>query len=1109
MKTKLLFSLVIFLTVAAFIFEKQSGNVSNSMLSPPPANTDSEFLVNVMHSGIDINYDYYPQLGTNAWHIYCGPGGGWPGVSNDDIYHLPTEYGPSLLTKIALNRTHGFRSIMERPRTVHLAYSQRSEYQCESIVVGADYWFYAYDTNQTGNDTNDYEFNGNGARVRYCQTNPGNPGSNAGYVVKDLRSNREQSNKLWTLMHNDDTYEWYVMPRIRIDTSVLSINLNAKVCAIIMLDWNGDTIRSVDILASNFRDQNLHYNGNYIEEYNFTPLTNQLIIDPGVICPGFAKHFWDWTSDDDTNTIKTDFRVYWYGLCDMWIDYVRVENLPAHEFFNPLSRWDNEVRAEADFALIGYDADHPIPNNFYLEEFEFNMVPSIKHFNELVRDQTQNRVSLMVNLNYPLFKTHIPHSDDYEFSAAELQSYLVSRANLKYLVNMSYPLEGFEGGLDPGEGTSEHPNTLNDSDYSKTSGILSYKVSVSTYDDWLQQKLDIGRGAGDGFIKIMKKTDSISRYYTTDLNIVHLEQAHLIWRSSHKLKEPSNEEMSLMANLAITYGSKGIMYFAYNSDNQFTASYYQRGLTEPVTLLPRTSSVYGQNKWFGVQKIDSTLKKWGPYIMSFDNENRKSYILRLERDDLISETFFTDVITYKPFGSAPPCVEDDPGSNPSGMVYECKEDRYLQVATFQNNEPNTKYFMVVNRRCSPLLNDSTNNDNNGGRRFVRIMIDSVSSSFSGFNNWSVIDVSNDSLIKTFDKKTRADINLEWYLPGEGKLYKLAPVMQEGGTLVADEECGGDIECKGEVNNNGKNINLLPATTISFTNADARIIMDGGNFTSGYSFGNNSAPVHLKGKDNNYWKGLILQNCPKVEMLRTYFENISPYELDSTYAAEIVNCRYKNINDCSFRPKPDINAGGVRANFISGNTARLQVYILNSNFVMDAGNIPALSFIASGGITFPLIIENNVFTSGNGNSANAIFLTNINGGAVKDNNITGYRSGVFLLSSYMDFYNNVIDGSYNNSTGFEGYSQSNISMGTSGNYYTAGQNVISAEGANSKCVFVEKSFFDLHKGENIFDIKNYSSDQEYHLSGWFPNYQPNSIVSAVENCFIESGTNKDS
>lgn len=176
--------------------------------------------------------------------------------------------------------------------------------------------------------------------------------------------------------------------------------------------------------------------------------------------------------------------------------------------------------------------------------------------------------------------------------------------------------------------------------------------------------------------------------------------------------------------------------------------------------------------------------------------------------------------------------------------------------------------------------------------------------------------------------------------------------------------------------------------------------------------------------------------------------------------------------------------------------------------MDAGSIPALSFIASAGLIFPVIIENNKFTSITGNSANAIILNNITGGAIKDNNISGYKNGVLMLSSSMDFFNNTIDGSSDNSIGIRGYSQSNISLGTSGNYYTAGLNVISSEGSNSQCVFVEKSFFNLYKGGNIFDLKNYSSDDEFHLSGWFPNYEPNTTVSAIQNCFRISGNNSE-
>jgi len=1089
MKTKIIISFILFLSIAAFIIEKPASDLNNSSISSPPASKDSEFLINVMHSGIDLNYSEYPDLNTNAWHIYCGPGSGWPGVTSDDIYHLPSVYGPSLINKIEENRTYGFRSIMERPRTVHLGYSQRSDYQCETLAVGDDYWFYAYNTHQAGNDINDFDFNGNGARVRYCQTNPSNIGNNSGYVVKGLRANREQSNKLWTPMHNDDTYDWFVMPRIRIDTSVLNINLDTKVCAVVMLDWNGNTIDSVDILAKNFRDPSLHYNGDYIEEYNFSPFSNKLQINPGVICPGPAKQFWDW----DNVSIKTDYRVYWYGLCDMWIDYVRVENLPAHEFFNAsLHNWDSEVRAEALFAKSGYDANHPVPNNFYLEEFEFNMVPSIKHFNELVMDETQNEISLMPNLNYSLFKVHIPNAWSHELSPEQLDRYLVSRANIKYAVLTGYPLEGFE---ESSGRQSYHPTTLSSDPYDKEAGILSFPASVTNYEDSLQNQLDIRKT--EGFVKILSRADSLSKI-VTDLNLILLEQAHLHFAPTHKLKEPTNEEMKVMATIAITYGAKGIMYFAYNSANDFSdTAFYQRGLVEPFSLDKRTQSVYGQNKWEGVKQINSTLKKWGPYLMGFDNINRKSFIVRSEISKLTDSTYFNDILSYQP----------DPYdfSIPVSLA-EPIGQRYLQAAVFKNpDEEYSKYFMIVNRRCSPIVVSDSGGVN--GRRSVTIKLDSGSSIFPDFNNWGVYDLEKDTLIKSFDKRLISTIHLSWFLPGEGKLYKIAPVMQEGGTLVADEDLIGNFDCNGLVNNNGKNITLRSGTTINFANSDARIIMNGGNFKSGINTGDNTAPVNLQGKDT-LWKGIVLQDCPSVEMYKTYFKDISPYEMDSTYAVDLVNCLYSKIDGCSFLADQDLNTGGIRANYTFIGEYPVDAYFLNSTFQMSNENIPALSFISSGGITVPLIIDGNTFTSDEGNSANAIFLCNVSGGAIKNNTITDYKTGIFLLSSAMDLYNNVIDGSSDNSIGIKGASQSALGLGSSGNYFTAGLNSVTSDGDDAICIFVDRTSFDLHKGENIFDLKNYSTGQSnsYHLSGHFPDYQPNTTVSAVQNCFRLSGSN---
>ncbi|MBX7041896.1 MAG: hypothetical protein K1X85_03245, partial [Ignavibacteria bacterium] len=120
--------------------------------------------------------------------------------------------------------------------------------------------------------------------------------------------------------------------------------------------------------------------------------------------------------------------------------------------------------------------------------------------------------------------------------------------------------------------------------------------------------------------------------------------------------------------------------------------------------------------------------------------------------------------------------------------------------------------------------------------------------------------------------------LGYFLPGEGKLYKLAPVMQEGGTLVADEDCGGfEFECRGEVFNNGHDVTIVPNTTINFANSSARIVMNGGSFHSGNS--SESRPLYLKAKSGGAWRGLKLSNCEDALLRNTVFENISPYTVD--------------------------------------------------------------------------------------------------------------------------------------------------------------------------------------------------------------------------------------
>ncbi|MBK6505029.1 MAG: hypothetical protein IPG02_05020 [Ignavibacteria bacterium] len=346
------------------------------------------------------------------------------------------------------------------------------------------------------------------------------------------------------------------------------------------------------------------------------------------------------------------------------------------------------------------------------------------------------------------------------------------------------------------------------------------------------------------------------------------------------------------------------MYFAWGSSNS-TYDTARVDSTGPVICsrglvntdyTPRRLNVYGQNKWEAIMQINEKIKKWDSYLMRFDSQ-RSSYIVRSEKNALSSETFFDDILTYKP-------LDQD---FPSHQIYpETEAQKYLQLATF--NDPNSevdKFFMVVNRRCSPF--NSNDPGLISGIRYVTVKIDSNHSEFSGFNNWSLYDLENDSLTATFDKRDNSTINLGWFLPGEGKLYKLAPVIQEGGTLIADEDCGGfEFECRGEVNNNGYDITIVPNTTILFSNTNARIVMNGGSFHSGSS--SESYPIYLKAKSGSTWRGLNLGNCEEVELHQTHFNGVSPYPVDSTYAVEFTDCSSINISNCNFSDSSTGNKG---------------------------------------------------------------------------------------------------------------------------------------------------------------------------------------------------------
>ncbi|MBK8984097.1 MAG: hypothetical protein IPM38_17720 [Ignavibacteria bacterium] len=105
-------------------------------------------------------------------------------------------------------------------------------------------------------------------------------------------------------------------------------------------------------------------------------------------------------------------------------------------------------------------------------------------------------------------------------------------------------------------------------------------------------------------------------------------------------------------------------------------------------------------------------------------------------------------------------------------------------------------------------------------------------SLSGFNNWKILILRQVDTVKRLVKVIQSYAFLGDFMLGEGKLFRLAPVMQEGGTLVADESINNiNFNCNGDVSNNGKNISLYVGTIVNFADG-VKWNIDGGEFKTG-------------------------------------------------------------------------------------------------------------------------------------------------------------------------------------------------------------------------------------------------------------------------------------
>jgi hypothetical protein len=449
----LIFKLATFFVIVTLLLisylTQPSAEINKSANNVTTAIRDTQYHIGAFDNGWYSQFKYLKDsLKFNVWHNYTGIDTGWYRRA-DDNYHDPIT--PLVRSIVQTNKDSSMRTYMDRPIIEYIVAGQRVDYQCEQISSSDLYWFYAFTGSLNGtihvNDTidNDPRY-GSGETVKYCKVIPQNPVTSNMLIDSGVISDREMSFNITNHWMNDNAWDWYLMPRIRIDSSYAAgtEHNSDTVCRIQITGWNGQIVKDVPIRVRNFKEfVGGTYHGNYLDTFYFGLGQENLNISKSLLHNFIdtAQYFFafDWGIYSGN-----DIKIYWTGKCDMWIDRVRLENEPAHNFMTLKQNWV-QIKLKEEIELAKSKQIEGVPNYFYFEECEFSHFQAIKALNKQIMDSSFNTNSLVIWLNYDMFRIHIPGFplEDRSFlNATQLKRYLHDDFGLHTIVMGAYALEG-------------------------------------------------------------------------------------------------------------------------------------------------------------------------------------------------------------------------------------------------------------------------------------------------------------------------------------------------------------------------------------------------------------------------------------------------------------------------------------------------------------------------------------------------------------------------------------------------------------------------------------------------------------------------------------------
>ncbi len=676
-------------------------------------------------------------------------------------------------------------------------------------------------------------------------------------------------------------------------------------------------------------------------------------------------------------------KIYWAGNATMYIDYISACNLYYDSLFinnQTITTVENGIKS--DLQSMSYTSNSNYEHIYYDEPY-IMQARALKHLNELsssIGSKTIN--SIFAN-----------YADIYlDFWNDQWQP----------------PYYNFDN-------YQIHDTTDSASNSSLTSIQKALDLIVYT-NEW-------SGGCGGGFdiyrgIRVLArkaKQNNIPIMHTMQVQSEYIRDDNGNWQVN--LRKPHPNEITVQGWLALAYGVKGLCYYAVltgtpdNSSKKYWIFGLYDEINNPFTSFnknnPYTASGCVQDhanqqipndRYYAVKKLNGQISAIESEYMPLAWDTSYS----LHKDCLHSGGYIREVKSYY----------ESTQQNPP-LQLDAANATYVEVGLFKKpTQPdNLDYFILVNRRV--LVSEG---------RYIKT---AINKSGSGFANWKITEVATDSVWYV----GQIDSFIVFIPPGEGKLFRLEPVLLAGGQINYPEI----IPANTTVTLGGSSYQLNASITVNGTLTGSGSANDTIIFTAS---GTNKLIFQNSTASNstlNYVKiigggGIQILNNAKVNITGCTLENCT-YGIDVSGASPLL--QYNTITN-SYYDGIKVSGTGITPkiyNNLITKTSSVSTYHNGQGIYAINGSSP---FISANTITG---FYNGMYIGG---GTNAFFSLEENWITVCPNNyIDDNRYGIINGWGAVSFAGDGEYGSYNSileQLNYDMYAYQYSSIYANNNYY---------------------------------------------------------------------------